>query len=66
MHLYSREAESQKSLDFGTACFLAQNISTKVLKSQHFVIVAKVPNFQHQVLSLIELYLQHLIPGCDE
>ena len=61
IHLYSREAESQMSLDFRTASFLAQTISAKVLKSQHFVIVGKVPNFQHHVVSLKELYLQHLI-----
>ena len=61
IHLYSREAESKKSLDFRTASFLAQNISAKLLNSQHFVIVGKVPNFQHHVVSLKELYLQHLI-----
>ena len=61
IHMYSREAESQKSLDFRTASFLAQHISAKVLKSQHFVIVGKVPNFQHHVVSLKKLYLQHLI-----
>ena len=47
---YTRTGEKQSPnffLDFRTASFHAQNISAKLLKSQHFVIVGQIMNFQH-------------------